>query len=88
MLDRNSLPTVDVLSPGSESQQWQVSPGIDPSSRTLRNVQFGTYIGRSFAATQNGTLAVGTPVPWYMTSSAFGPGWWKWVIFSIRVRCI
>lgn len=82
MLDQNpQVPTVRPLSPGLQSQQWQVSAGIDANTRTLRNVQFGTYIGRSFIARQNGTLAVDTPVPWYMTSMAFGPGWWKSAVF-------
>lgn len=86
MLDQNSqVPTVQPLSPGSQSQQWQVSgAGVDANARTLRNVKFGTYIGRSFIASQNGTLAVDTPVPWYMTSNAFGPGWWKSVLFSYQ----
>jgi len=80
-LDQNSLPTMDLLSPGSQSQQWQVGAGSDANSRTFRNVQFGTYIARSFVADQNGTMAVPTPIPWYMTSSVFGGGWWKSVVF-------
>lgn len=36
--DRNSVLTVDILSPGSQSQQWQISVGLDTASRTLRNI--------------------------------------------------
>ena len=64
----------------------------DATARTMRKIQFQTYIGRSATADQNGTLAVATPIPWYMTSSVFGAGWWKLVtfydfngIYSIRI---
>jgi len=91
--DQNSAPTVDLLSPGSQRQQWQVmtSAKLDATARTLPNIQFQTYIGRSAAAEQNGTLAVATPIPWYMTGSVFGAGWWKSVTFShykLKLSCI
>lgn len=61
--DQNSLPTVDLLSPGSQSQRRQVSAGSDANARTLRNAQVETYIGRSAAADQNGILAVPSVYP-------------------------
>ncbi|PPQ72619.1 hypothetical protein CVT25_007631 [Psilocybe cyanescens] len=69
-------PTISVLIPGAKNQQWEVSGDQASNLRSICSVGAGVCIGRS-AVNLNNTLTEPTPIPWYMATSPFGPGWYK-----------
>lgn len=72
-------PTISVLIPGAKNQQWEVSGDQASNLRSICSVGAGVCIGRS-AVNLNNTLTEPTPIPWYMATSPFGPGWYKFVL--------
>lgn len=78
-------PTISVFIPGAKSQQWQVSGDQNSNLRSVCGVSAGVCIGRS-AVDINDTLTEPTPIPWYLASSPFGAGWYKFAFLPfIRV---